>query len=107
MNIKGLYVTKIDGSWTTVTQTPMGDQVAELTLQTSGDSLTGTRIDAMGTMEIENGKVEGNRATWTMNLTMPFQMELEADVTFDGDTLSGTIRAGSFGTSPVTGTRKS
>jgi hypothetical protein len=94
-----------DGTWNTVTKTPMGDQQATLTLKTEGDTLTGSSSNSMGTLEIENGKVEGNKATWTMNMKVPFPIELEAEVTVDGDTLNGGIKAGAFGTQPITGTR--
>ncbi|WP_404478055.1 hypothetical protein [Novosphingobium sp. BL-52-GroH] len=98
---------RFDGVWDTVTKTPMGDQVAQLTISTEGGTLTGTSSNATGAMALEDGKVDGDRATWTMKMTTPFPMTLEADVTIDGDTLSGGVKAGMFGTSPITGTRKS
>lgn len=95
----------IDGTWNTVTKTPMGDQEAALTLRQDGDTVTGTSVGTLGSLELENGKVSGNTVTWTMNMTIPMPMTLEATVTIDGDTLTGGIAAGAFGTMPINGTR--
>ena len=95
----------IDGTWETVTKTPMGDQVAKLTLTSSGDTFTGTSESPMGSADIENGQINGDEITWTMELTVPMKMTLEAKVTVDGDNLAGEVKAGMFGTSPMTGKR--
>jgi hypothetical protein len=71
----------------------------------NGDTFTGTNAGAMGAMEVENGKVDGNRLTWTMKMTVPMPMTLECDATVDGDALNGTVKAGMFGTFAMTGTR--
>jgi hypothetical protein len=92
-----------EGVWETVTETPMGTQKATLTLKSEGGKLTGTSAGAMGTMQLENGKIEGNRATWDMQL---MGITLTADVCLDGDKLSGGIAAPGFGTSPIKGQRK-
>ena len=59
-------MSSFDGVWETVTETPMGTQKATLTLKSEGDKLSGSSAGAMGTMQLENGKLEGNRATWAM-----------------------------------------
>ena len=38
-------------------------------------------------------------------MKVPMPMMLECDATIDGDTLTGGVKAGMFGTSPMTGTR--
>jgi hypothetical protein len=93
----------VDGVWETVAETPMGTQKATLTLKSDGGKLTGTSAGAMGTMQLENGQIEGNRATWSMQL---MGITLTADISFDGDKLSGGIEAPGFGTSPIKGQRK-
>ena len=71
----------------------------------SGDTFTGKNAGAMGSMDLENGKVDGNKLTWTMNMTVPMPMKLEGEATVDGDTITGSIKAGAFGSFPMTGTK--
>ena len=97
----------IDGQWDTATETPMGTQRAVLTLKTDGAVLTGNSAGEGGTLEILNGKVDGNKLTWKMNMTVPFSLELEVTATVTGDTIEGAVQAGAFGSSPMKGTRKS
>jgi hypothetical protein len=96
-------MSRFDGVWETETDSPFGKQKATLTLKTAGSKLSGTSAGAMGTMNLKDGKVEGNRATWAMDL---MGMTLMADITIEGDLLSGGISASGFGTSPIKGQRK-
>ncbi|MBA4162344.1 MAG: hypothetical protein C0515_09780 [Novosphingobium sp.] len=96
----------LSGTYECVTKTPMGDQKSDVTIQVDGDTFTGTNAGAQGTLEMENGKVDGNKLTWTMKMTVPMPMTLEGEATIDGDTLSGGVKAGAFGTFPINGTRK-
>ena len=96
----------ISGTYECVTKTPMGDQKGDLTIVVDGDTFTGTNATMMGALNIENGKVNGNKLTWTMKMTVPMPMTLEAEAVVEGDTLTGSVKAGFFGTSPLTGKRK-
>lgn len=95
----------VAGSYTCVTKTPMGDQTSTLTIIPTGDSFTGTNVGQMGSMDVEGGKVEGNTLTWQMKMTVPMPMTLDCKATIDGDTLTGTVTAGMFGTFPMEGKR--
>ncbi len=95
----------VDGSWNTVTKSPMGDQAAVLTVASSGGTFTGSYSGAMGTTEVKNGKVDGDRLTGQFDITVPMPMTLDFDATVDGDAISGTVTAGAFGSFPLTGTR--
>ena len=95
----------VDGSWDTVTRSPMGDQRATLTIQSSGDSFTGQYAGAMGTTEIKNGKIDGDKLTWSLDITVPMPMTLTGEATVEGDSLNGQVTAGAFGSFPMTGTR--
>lgn len=95
----------VDGSWNTLTKSPMGDQVAVMTVESSGDSFAGSYSGPMGQVPIKNGKVDGNRLTWQFDITIPMPMTLDGDAVVDGDTISGTVTAGAFGAFPMTGTR--
>ncbi|MEY4952903.1 MAG: hypothetical protein RL299_1327 [Pseudomonadota bacterium] len=96
----------LSGTYECVTKTPMGDQKSDVTIQVDGDTFTGTNAGAQGTLEMENGKVDGNKLTWSMKMTVPMPMTLEGEATIDGDTLTGGVKAGAFGTFPINGTRK-
>jgi hypothetical protein len=96
----------VAGTYECVTKTPMGDQKSDFTIVVDGDSFTGMNAGAMGSMELENGKVDGNKLTWSMKMTVPMPMTLEGEATVDGDTITGAVKAGAFGSFPMSGTRK-
>ena len=99
-------MTQLNGSYECVTKSPMGDQKSVFTVKTDGAAFTGSNVGATGTLDIEDGKVDGNRLTWTMNMTVPMPIKLEGDAVIEGDTLTGTIKAGAFGLMAMTGTRQ-
>ena len=96
----------VSGTYECVTKTPMGDQKSDMTITADGDTFTGSNAGAQGTLEMENGKVDGSKLTWTMKMTVPMPMTLEGEATIDGDTITGGVKAGAFGTFPLSGTRK-
>ena len=73
-----------DGTWKTTINSPMGVQ--------------------QGTQDI-SGKVDGNTLTWASKLTQPFPIDLEFTVTVEGDSMTGSVKAGAFGSSPLKGER--
>jgi hypothetical protein len=95
----------VDGTYNTTVKSPLGDQQATLTVKSDGNSWTGSQAGAMGSAEITDGKVEGNTITWKMSITVPMPMTLDCTATIDGDTLTGSVGAGAFGSFPMTGTR--
>lgn len=98
----------VAGKWDCVTKTPMGEQKALMTVVPGADgTFTGTSSGPTGEMELLDGKIDGQRLTWRMEMKVPMPMTLEGDATVDGDTISGGIKAGMFGTSPMTGSRVS
>ncbi len=96
----------VDGAYDCVTKTPLGDQASVLTIVSSGDSFHGTNAGPLGSLDVRNGKVDGNALTWTMDLTVPMPMTLEAEAIVEGDTIIGTIRMGAFGSAAMTGKRR-
>lgn len=97
----------VAGSYECVLKSPMGDQKSVMTVNVDGDTWTGTNAGAQGTLECKDGKVDGNTITWSMDLTVPMPMKLEGTATIDGDTVTGSVKAGMFGTFPLNGTRVS
>lgn len=99
----------VAGSYECITKTPMGDQTSIFTVVPGedGTSFTGTNAGPMGSLDVENGKIDGNTLSWLMKMTTPMPMTLEAQATVDGDNLTGTVQAGAFGAMAMSGTRKS
>lgn len=96
----------VAGEYDCVTKSPMGDQKSVLTVNVDGDSWTGSNAGQMGALDINDGKVDGNTLTWTMDMKVPMPMKLEGTATVEGDTITGQVKAGAFGTMAMTGTRK-
>ena len=93
-----------DGAWKTTINSPMGAQEGTLTVATSGDTFTGKMDSPQGSQDV-SGKVDGDTLTFSAAITTPFPMTLEFTVKTEGDALSGTVKAGAFGSFPITGTR--
>lgn len=99
-------MSQVDGSYDCITKSPMGDQKSVFTVNSDGDSFTGSNSGAMGALDVEDGKVDGNKLSWVMNMKVPMPMKLDCEATIDGDTLTGTINAGPFGAMAMSGTRQ-
>lgn len=95
----------VDGTWETVVKSPLGDQKSTIVVKSDGNSWTGTSTGQMGTTEITDGTLEGNTLKWTMAMTVPMPMTLTCSATVDGDTITGSIGAGAFGSFPMSGSR--
>jgi hypothetical protein len=99
-------MSNVAGAWNCVVKSPLGEQQSVMTVVDNGDGTwSGTNAGAMGSLTCDNGKIDGNTLIWTMDMKVPMPMVLECDATIDGDTLTGGVKAGMFGTSPMTGTR--
>jgi len=95
----------VAGTYEVVTKTPMGEQKSTLTVNVSGDAFTGSNVGPMGSLDITDGKVDGNTITWSSQITTPMPMKLDCKATIDGDAISGTVTAGMFGSFPLNGSR--
>lgn len=95
----------VDGKWEITINSPLGAQKATLDLKTDGASLTGSQQAAQGSGPVENGKVDGNSLSWSAKISSPMPMTLDFTGTVEGDKLSGSVKAGSFGSFPFTGGR--
>jgi hypothetical protein len=95
----------VDGKWEIVINSPMGAQKATLELATSGGGLTGIQTAAQGSGPLENGKVDGDAVSWSAKITSPMPLTLDFSGTVEGDKMSGSVKAGAFGSFPFTGSR--
>jgi len=96
----------VAGTYDIITKTPMGDQKGKFVVNVSGDSFSGSvSSDMMGSMDITDGQVDGNRLVWKMDMKVPMPMTLDCEATVDGDAISGSVKAGAFGSMALSGTR--
>ncbi|MGK6321911.1 hypothetical protein ACMGDM_02370 [Sphingomonas sp. DT-51] len=94
----------VDGTYDCTVKSPLGDQKLTLTVTSQGDSFTGQASGAMGASDVQ-GKVDGNTLAWKQQMTSPMPMTLDIAATVDGDTITGSVGAGAFGSFPLSGTR--
>ncbi|MCJ1962494.1 hypothetical protein [Novosphingobium mangrovi (ex Hu et al. 2023)] len=95
----------VAGRYECTTKTPMGTQKGVLTIVPEGDTFTGTIAGDLGAMDLENGTIAGNTIAWKMTMTSPMKIDLDCKASIEGDDLTGTIKAGFFGTMELKGTR--
>ena len=75
----------VAGTYDIAIQSPMGEQKGQLTVTPEGDGFSGTVSNAMmGTMDVLDGRIDGNKLTWKMDMKVPMPMTLECDATVDG-----------------------
>ena len=94
----------LDGTYDVIVKSPMGDQKSKLTIITDGADFTGSSAGAAGISQIA-GTVNGDTLTWQDKITVPMPMVLDLTATIAGDALTGTVKAGMFGSFAMTGTR--
>jgi hypothetical protein len=99
-------MSQVDGEWDCITKSPLGEQKSVFTIRSDGGSFTGQQAGQMGSLDVVDGKVDGDKLTWKMEMKVPMPMTLDCQATVEGDTLTGTVGAGAFGSFPLTGTRK-
>jgi|SRR5262245_24714915 hypothetical protein len=93
------------GTWNLAMQTPIGERKVTLTLQVAGAVLTGKLSAEDGNaVDIYEGKLAGNAASWKANIKNPMPLTLEFAGHVDGDRISGTVSA-AVGSWPFTGTK--
>ena len=95
----------VDGAWNCTVSSPMGPQNSTLTLKSDGNGFSGTNSGAMGSIDVTDGKIDGDAISFRMALKIPMPMDLDCKATIAGDSLTGTVTAGAFGTWPLTGQR--
>jgi uncharacterized protein YbjT (DUF2867 family) len=98
----------IDGVWACTVNTPVGKDSYELTMRTTADGLLNGEMRNLknGTiLSLLDGKVNGNRLTWGMQLVKPFKMTLKVEVAVEGKELAGHASAGMIGKAAIRATR--
>src|SRR6266849_543938 len=97
---------KVDGTWDTVVESPTGPRKATLIVKASSGTFTGTwSYSGEKAVEVQDGKVDDYYLTWTAAATNPLPTTLVCKASVTGDTMTGTVNEGVFGTFALTGTR--
>jgi hypothetical protein len=95
-----------DGKWQLTINTPLGAQQSTLTISADGDSLSGMQSASSGDERpIEDGRVAGDSLSWKASISKPMPMTLEFSATVQGDSMSGSVKLGPFGTQSFRGVR--
>ena len=83
-----------------------GHEEVLVKLSVNGTALSGEASSPrMGTIGIINGAVYGDCLQWAVPIRAPIAIHLEFSLRVEGDTVTGESRAGSYGTSVVSGVR--
>ncbi len=83
----------IDGTYAISAKTPMGHIEAEVTYKTKGSVLTGNASAFDTTVDIENGKCNGDAYEHTMRIkTESGAVNLKVKGKVTGDDISGTLK---------------
>ena len=91
----------LTGTWNIGIATPTGAQSAILELTEHDGVVVGVAANDTERMPLITPVLQDIRLTWQLTITSPMRLNL----TFDGDTLTGTARAGILPPSKVTGKR--
>lgn len=96
---------EIDGTWNVIIASPAGAQKATMTVRSAGETFEGDFTGDDGTVEIADGKVDGDTISWSMQIAKPLPMKLTSKLTLTDGAFSGAVTAGAFGSFPMSGTR--
>lgn len=95
-----------DGTYNVSINTPMGKQEGKLTLAQDGTDLTGTMEQGGDSSPIKNGRVDGEKAMWDVDVTKPMPLTLSFEGTEGGPGMSGNVKLGAFGNSTFEATKQ-
>jgi hypothetical protein len=94
----------VQGKWNIVLKTPMGEKSGVLELQHEDGRLTGSLSDGEHYAAISDGKVDGNKLSWSAKITKPMRLTFKFTAVVAHDRISGDARH-LLGSATFTGTR--
>ncbi|GAB4086739.1 hypothetical protein GCM10028784_33690 [Myceligenerans cantabricum] len=99
----------IAGTWLLRMKTPVGTIEATYRFEDAGGMIHGSASGSGETTTLTDIAVDdgpdGQRVTWRQRITRPIRLDLDYEVTVDGDALAGESRAGRLPRTRVTGER--
>jgi len=97
-------MTIAQGHWNVIIESPLGQQRREMTINAGTDTFRASVTGTEGTHDV-SGTIDGNRLTWTDQVTSPVKLTLHFDVAVDGDAMTGVVKLGIFGEAKFMATR--
>jgi len=97
----------ISGAWEITLQMPQGEQTTEATFTQDKEAIKVTMMGPQGMEMKGEGTLKQNDVEWTMVISAPmgeFVLVFKGKV--DGETMSGEVQAGDFGSSPWSAKKK-
>ena len=96
----------VGGTYEVTTKTPMGDQSGTFTVVPADDGKTfaGKFTGPMGSIDIEDGVIDGNDLTFKVTMTAPMPMTIDGKATVNGEAITGEMTT-PFGAMAMTGKR--
>ncbi|MBN1272735.1 MAG: hypothetical protein JXB26_10750 [Candidatus Aminicenantes bacterium] len=96
-----LFITAQDvnvtGDWELTIQTPRGERTQQAHFEQDGENLTVTMEGRQGQIEAK-GTVKGNKIEWSVTRETPRgEFTMTYTGTVEGDTMSGEVQMGDFG----------
>jgi len=95
------------GSWDVTIATFIGKMAVVLDITEEDGAIHGTARSDAETVDFLDAVADGNRLTWSQKVTTPMQLTLKFDITVEGDTMTGTSKAGLLPSAKVNGSRSS
>ncbi len=95
----------IDGNWNLTMNSPMGPRPVKAVFKQDGGSLGGEFQGDAGAAPV-SGTIDGNNVAFAATVAGPMgQLELKFSGTVDGDSMSGNVQFGGFGSGTFTGNK--
>ncbi len=104
---EGGEMARVAGTWDITVTSPQGENRASMTVTQSGATLEGTMATEMGTVQVTDGRIMGERVTFS--IAVPISGQTTTIVfrgTVDGNRMTGTADLGAMGSATFTGERK-
>lgn len=100
-------MTSFAGTWNVTIDTLIGKMEVVFHITEQDGVINGTASSDAETVEFIDAVADGDRLTWSQNVTTPMRLTLKFDVNADGDSMTGTSKAGIFPASKLYGSRSS
>jgi hypothetical protein len=100
-------MTTFAGTWDVTIDTPIGKMAVVFEISDDNGVISGTARSDAESVALIDPVADGNRLTWTQNVTTPMKLTLKFEVDVDGDSMTGTSKAGFLPSSKVYGSRSS
>ncbi len=104
---EGGEMARVAGTWDITVTSPQGENRASMTVTQSGAALEGTMATEMGTVQVTDGRITGERVTFS--IAVPISGQTTTIVfrgTVDGNRMTGTADLGAMGSATFTGERR-